>query len=173
MYGRSENGTIKIHRKLPSKFKGITGNYAGHFDLQNNSVIEAEGFFPIDETEISRPKIYRRGNLVFNQDQKKYEYSQEEIYPGISLEQAKEKRIEELNSITYKLLSKTDWYYLRETRTAKLEAEGKRTKKTTPSEILDYDNSIFTQNETIEAEILALGTVAEVLEYEIKFIEQI
>jgi hypothetical protein len=162
MYVRNENDKLKRYSKIPSKFKGITGNYAGGFDKLPSYIHEEEGFYPLVQYTITQPKVFRTGELVFNIDH--YEYTIVPIYPVITLAEAKEKRIKELKQIANQKLEETRWYYDRADRTKKIKD---KIKKVVPDKVLIKDKVVYDTYDAIEIEINALLTIEDVLEYEI------
>jgi hypothetical protein len=162
MYARKENGKIKTYGSLPSKFRGVTGNYAGGFDKLESYIHEEEGFYPLVQYTITQPKVFRYGELVFAIDH--YEYTIVPIYPLITLSEAKVKRIKELKQIVYQKFEETRWYYDRADRTEKIKD---KVTKNVPADVFIKDKVVYDTYDAIEIEINALLTIEDVLEYEI------
>lgn len=54
MKARNENGYIRLYEAIPSKFRGLTGNYIGGFNLLDTSVHQSEGFYDVVQPQIDR-----------------------------------------------------------------------------------------------------------------------
>lgn len=163
MYARDENGTVKKYQKIPSKFKGITGNYAGGFDKLSSEIHLTEGFKPIVDPVIDRPKINKLGDLI--EEAERFIYDVVSIYPNITIEEARAKIIKQVKDIAAEKFSESQWYYDRECRTDKIKD---KTAKKVPEEILAADGLIYTSVDNIEADIIALSDINAILEFEIK-----
>jgi len=162
MYAKLENSKIKVYNKLPSKFKGITGNYAGGFYALDPATILAEGFKPLVKPPISDVFLYGYGEIIEYSD--RFEYEIVLISPDQTLAGAKEKRMTELRSIATDLFNETNWYYERETRTDKM---ANTVRKSVPDWVLIRDKGVYESFDIIEGEINALTTISEVLSYTI------
>ncbi len=66
MKARIENGAVRLYGALPSRFSGITGNYAGGFHLLDAEIHRAEGFYDLEQPEFD-DSLQRLGAVYFDQ----------------------------------------------------------------------------------------------------------
>lgn len=88
---------------------------------------------------------------------KKYQYDTDP--PEFTLDEAKNKRINEVKQNAQSILSETDWYVTREQETG----------KATPQDVLYHRSTVRSKSDTFEQDINDLGTVENVLNYEYSF----
>lgn len=154
MKAKEINGKIEIFNTLPSTWNG-TKHYMGGFQNSSVEVLEEEGFFDIVNVNIDE-RIQERGDLYFENNQ--FHYTINEKTWSETLEELKNKKLEDLKYYTRGLLNETDWYYTR-----KLERD-----IDIPQDIIDERNLILEQHEVKKNEINALNTKADIIIYEFK-----
>lgn len=152
MKARIEDGQVKIYGELPSKFLGVTGNYAGGFHLVDVDTQQQEGFFDIEEPTYN--KILEVLSPIYFDEEKKVFTYKVEPKPGLpTLEQAKKNKIQELKMKARDKFSETDWYYTRSLRMKELGLE-----KEIPLEIIEQSERIYALLDKKEAEINNIST---------------
>lgn len=88
------NGNIKKYLQMPKYW----ANFAGNFHKQSDEVHESFGFYPVVEPEYNT-KLQRLGVLVFNENDKVFEYAIEDIdYNLDELKQGLKDELKELIS---------------------------------------------------------------------------
>lgn len=147
------NGEIKLFNKLPKEFKtfdgslvlGLNEKFAGDVGFKN--VVTPE-YNHLTE-ELSEIKLI--GDVYT------YDVLEKEITETI--EELKQQKIQQLNSITSAKLDAIQWYWDREQRTNGLKPVLQETK--------DQDAAIRLENDSIEADINALTTKKAVVLFDI------
>ena len=144
------NGEIKTFGSVPKNWTDSNGTYFNIGDgyaIGFKNVVTPE-YNHLTE-ELSEIKLIDR---VYT-----YDVIEKEITETI--EELKQQKIQQLNSITSSKLSAIQWYWDREQRTSGL--------KPVPQEIKDQDTAIRLKNNLIEAEINALTTKKSVVLFDI------
>lgn len=77
----------------------------------------------------------------------------------LTLSEAQNQRIQEVKEDAQDVLSKTDWFVMRQQETG----------ETIPQDVLDHRSKVRAQSDVFEQEINDLGTVEEVMDYSYEF----
>jgi hypothetical protein len=158
---KEDNGQIRIYGNPPSKWKGVTGNYAGGFHLIDEETLKEEGFFEVVTPEYNR-NIEVLSEIYFDEENQIYTY---DVLPNPNLptiEEAKISKIKELKHRAKEKFNETDWYYIREIHAGK---NGKN--KKVPDLIIEEREEIYGFIELKEAEIDSLVDLEDVLNFNI------
>ena len=154
MRANNINGEIKIFNKLPSTWNGIK-HYMGGFASSPVEVLEEEGFFEVVDPQYD-PATEELGDLYLEDN--KYYYTVIQKTFDQTLDELKERRINNLKNNTNIKLAKTDWYYIR-----KLDRN-----IDVPQEIEDARAIILNNHNDHETAINNLTKKADVIIYEFK-----
>ena len=73
MKARIENGAVRLYGALPSRFSGVTGNYAGGFHLLDAEIHRAEGFYELEQPEFDE-SLQRLGAIYFDQQDRVFRH---------------------------------------------------------------------------------------------------
>lgn len=143
------NGTIKTYTNLKS-FGGAIGlQYASDSDL------EAMGFYDVVTPSVSSSQ--ELGPIEWDADNNVFTYPVVNKVFSETLSDLREQKIENLKSIYNVKLSKTDWYVHRKAELG----------TAIPQDVLDARAALRTECSTKEAEIIALNTKADIIDYEL------
>lgn len=162
---KEDNGQIIIYNELPSRFRGVTGNYVGGFHLSDVSILEQEGFFDVilpnynHVLEVLSPIYFDEVKKIFT-----YKVEPNPTLPTIA--QAKIDKIAELKKKTREKLNETDWYYVRELR---LKGTGKI--KEVPQNIIKQNNDLYDITDAKEMEINALTDLESILTFDVSVVK--
>jgi len=143
------NGTIKTYTNLKS-FGGAIGlQYASDSDL------EAMGFYDVVTPSVNPSQ--ELGDIEWDADNNVFTYPVVNKVFSETLSDLREQKIENLKSIYNVKLSKTDWYVHRKAELG----------TAIPQDVLDARAAFRTECSTKEAEIIALNTKADIIDYEL------
>jgi len=142
------DGEIKIFNALPKVWNDENGT---HFNLEDGYNL---GFKDV-VTPTHDSRIEELSNLHLSGNVYTYDVIDKVI--NETLGKLKEQKINSLNEITRRELSKTDWYLVRHLETEKI----------VPEIITNERANLRTQSNDIEAEINALATKKEVLIFDL------
>ena len=109
MKARIENNTIKIYRRLPRFFHGVTGTYPGGFYKLSSEILEQEGFYDIVEPEYD-PYTQKLGEIYFDKENEIFTHPVEQRTDLPTLEEAKIIKIRELKNAVSSLYQTIQWY---------------------------------------------------------------
>lgn len=157
---KEDGGQIIIYNELPSKFRGVTGNYIGGFHLSDVATLEQEGFFDV-LTPSYNHVLEVLSPIYFDEEKKVFTYKVEPNPTLPTIEQAKINKITELKKQTREKLNETDWYYIRELR---LKGTGKI--KEVPQHIIKQNDDLYDITDKKEAEINALTDLEAILTFD-------
>jgi hypothetical protein len=155
MKARIESGKVVKYNNIPDTLKSNSGTILNASKLSSER-LEELGFSDviIPEYDHNIESIY---NIHFDNELNAFTYDIKDRDYGVTLDQAKSNKSNELKANTHGLLSVTDWYI---TRKVELDID-------VPTSILDDRKSIRDNHDTKEAEITALTSIIEVLNYTI------
>ena len=177
MKARTENGTIKTYKSLPSTYTKSDGSVILNFRKASKETIEAEGFYDIVKPSYD-PQTQNRGGLQWDESKKIFtfpvtdiDFNQEVDVIGedgeptgekekrYKIVDIKEQKLSEIKSKAGKLLEPTDWQVIR-----KMERD------------IDIDTDVATERaeilaeaDRLEAEVNAKKSYKTVLEYNVQF----
>jgi hypothetical protein len=155
MKARIESGKVVKYNNIPNTLKSSSGTILNASKLSSEK-LEQLGFIDvvIPSYDASTESVY---NIHFDNKLNAFTYDVKDIDFGVTLDQAKSNKSNELKANTHNLLSATDWYITRKTE---LDID-------IPTSILDDRKSIRDNHDTKDAEIMALTSIIEVLNYTI------
>lgn len=155
MKARIESGKVVKYNNIPNTLKSSSGTILNASKLSADRLKDL-GFMDVitPSYDANTESIY---NIHFDTELNAFTYDVKDIDFGVTLDQAKSNKSNELKANTHSLLSVTDWYITRKTE---LDID-------VPTSILDGRNSIRDNHDTKDAEILALTSIIEVLNYTI------
>jgi len=156
MKARTENGTIKTYKSLPSEYKKSDGSVILNFKKASTEVLEAEGFYDVVVPSYNgKTKVL--GDIEWDADNSQFTYPVSNKTWSETLSELKERKIENLKAIYNQKLAQTDWYITR-----------KQEKGTAiPSDIQTERDNLRSECATKEGEINAKTTKAQVADYDL------
>ena len=177
MKARTENGTIKTYKSLPSEYKKSDGSVILNFRKASTETIEAEGFYDVVKPSYD-PQTQNRGGLQWDESKKIFtfpitdiDFSQEFDVIGEDGEPTGEKekrykiadikasKIAEIKSKAGSLLQPTDWQIIR-----KAERD-----IAISSDVATERAGILTEADRLEAEVNAKKSYKTALQYNVQF----
>jgi polyhydroxyalkanoate synthesis regulator phasin len=158
MKAKIENNKIKVYRRLPRIFNGITGTYPGSFDKQSDEILKQEGFYNVVIPEYD-PYIEELGEIYFDEKYEVFTYPVKEKTDLPTLEEAKTGKIHELKNAVRGLYQSIQWY-----------VEMKRTdNEPIPDTVKTKIQNIKTQYENQRNNINSLTNIIDILKYQIPY----
>ena len=177
MKAKTENGTIKTYKSLPSEYKKSDGSVILNFRKASTEVLEAEGFYDVVKPSYD-PQTQNRGGLTWDSDNNIFtfpvtdiDFNQDvdvigedgeptgETEKRYKIADIKASKLSEIKSKAGKLLEPTDWQVVR-----KMERD------------IDIDAyvateraSILAEADRLEAEVNAKKSYKTVLQYNVQF----
>lgn len=148
------NGSIKKYNSIPKSWGGV---FAG-FNLLSDEALETYGFYDVVEPDGYDSQIHDLGEIEFDADNSVFTYPKSNKTWSQSLAELKTQKISNLKSSAGYELAKTDWYITREAELG----------TSVPDSITTERAAIRSKVDTIESEINALTTKANVVKYTYK-----
>ena len=156
MKAREHNGNITTYNSLPETWNGTSGHIV-NFRNASTEVLEAEGFYDVQNPEGYDPRIHSLTTLSFDSENSLFVYSKTNKTWTESLAELKANKVSALKSIYNSKLSKTDWIIVRDAELG----------NTTEQSVKDSREALRTECATKEAEINALTSKANVITYQL------
>jgi hypothetical protein len=156
MKAREHNGNITTYNSLPETWNGSDGHIM-NFRNASTEVVEAEGFFDVQNPDGYDGRIHDLTDLTFDSEDNVFVYSKEDKTWSETLAELKASKITSLKSIYNSELSKTDWIIVRDSELG----------NTTEQSVKDSRAALRTECATKEAEINALTSKANVITYQL------
>ena len=177
MKARTENGTIKTYKSLPSEYKKSDGSVILNFKKASKEVIEAEGFYDVVKPSYD-PQTQNRGGLQWDESKKIFtfpvtdiDFNQEVDIIGedgeptgekekrYKIADIKEQKLSEIKSKAGKLLQPTDWQVIRKSeRDIDIDAD-----------VATERAGILAEADRLEAEVNAKKSYKTALQYNVQF----
>jgi len=154
MKARTENGTIKTYKSLPSTYKKSDGSVILNFRKASTEVIEAEGFYDVVKPSYDS-RVEQLGNIEWDADNSQFTYPKSDKTFSKTVAELKAEKKQAVKDLANKELAKTDWYV---TRKADLGTA-------IPSEIQTERSDIRSKVTERETEIDALTTKKNVVKW--------
>ena len=153
MKARLERGKIVKYKKIPNTLKTISGTILNASKLSTER-LEQLGFMDVITPlyDANTESIY---NIHFDNELNAFTYDIKDRDYGVTIDQAKLAKLEELRNYTHSELSVTDWYI---TRRSELGTP-------IPQSVLDSRQAIRDSHNQRDNDIFELDNIAEVLEY--------
>lgn len=156
MKAREHNGSITTYNSLPKTWNGLNGHII-NFRNAPTEVLEAEGFYDVQNPDGYDPRIHNLTTLSFDTDNSVFVYSKKNKTWTETLAELKANKIASLKSKCNLELSKTDWIIVRDSELG----------NTTAQSVKDARADLRTLCATKEAEINALTSKANVVTYDL------
>lgn len=156
MKAREYNGSITTYNTLPKTWNGTSGHIV-NFRNASTDVMEAEGFYDVQNPEGYDSRIHNLTTLSFDSDNSVFVYSKTNKTWSDTLAELKASKVSVLKSIYNAELSKTDWIIVRDSELG----------NTTEQSVKDSRASLRAECATKEDEINALTSKAQVITYEL------
>ena len=150
---------ITIYQELPKSWDGKK-HYMGGFNYLSDEELKEEGFYNVVTPSYNTRSEYL-SQIFFDEDNEVFTYNVLDRAWSGTIDELKERQIEDVKSRAHQYLSKTDWYVLRKTEhdTA------------IPDNIIAERKDIKDKVIQAETDINALSAVKEIFEYTIQLIE--
>jgi hypothetical protein len=145
------NGQIKQYSKLPSSW----GNILGGFDLLSNDELKTYGFYDVVIPEYDS-RIQELGDLYFDSASETFTKNILDISWTQTLEELKEREINNFKHSTDIKLQETDWYIIRNQETG----------AAIPADITSARQALRDQADTVESEINSKTSKKAVMSYD-------
>ena len=156
MKAREYNGSITTYNALPETWNGTSGHIV-NFRNASTDVMEAEGFYDVQNPDGYDARIHNLTTLSFDTDNSVFVYSKTNKTWSDTLAELKASKVSVLKSIYNAELSKTDWIIVRDSELG----------NTTEQSVKDSRASLRAECATKEDEINALTSKAQVITYEL------
>ena len=175
MKARQENGHIRIYKVLPETWNGSAGHIL-NFRQATEEVLKQNGFYNVVKPGYN-PLTQTKGGLYFDEENEIFTYDVTDIdfdqdidvldeegnvtgtEKRYKIDDIKASKLSEIKNKAGELLKPTDWQIIRKTERA-----------------IDIDADVATERagilaeaDRLEAEVNALTTYSEVLQYRVQF----
>ena len=147
---------ITTYNSLPETWNGTSGHIV-NFRNASTDVIEAEGFYDVQNPDGYDARIHNLTTLSFDSENSVFVYSKTNKTWSETLAELKTNKISSLKSIYNSKLSKTDWIIVRDAELG----------NTTEQSVKDSRAALRTECATKESEINALTSKANVITYQL------
>ena len=177
MKARTENGTIKTYKSLPSEYTKSDGSVILNFRKASTEVLEAEGFYDVEKPSYN-PQIQNRGGLTWDADNNIFtfpvtdiDFNQEvdvigedgeptgETEKRYKIADIKAEKLSEIKATADKMLKDTDWQVIRKMeRDIDIDAD-----------VVTKRAEILAEADRLEAEVNAKKSYKTALQYNVQF----
>ena len=151
----NNNGIITTYPDVPNKFRSSTGYHLNAKSMTADELRDA-GLFDVIIDENYDNRIHDLGEIYFDSDATVFRKDTVDKTWNKSVEELKEQQINNFKGQINSKLAVTDWYIVRNVDTG---AE-------IPGEVTEARADIRNTSDTVETEINALTTKAEVMSYD-------
>lgn len=153
MKARIESGKVVKYNNIPNTLKSNSGTILNASKLSTER-LEQLGFMDviIPLYDANTESIY---NIHFDNELNAFTYDVKDRDYGVTIDQAKLTKLEELRNYTHSELSVTDWYITRKSELG----------ISIPQSVLDSRQAIRDSHNQKDNDIFELDNIAEVLEY--------
>ena len=151
----NNNGIITTYPDVPNKFRSSTGYHLNAKSMTADELRDA-GLFDVIIDENYDNRIHDLGEIYFDSDATVFRKNTVDKTWNKSVEELKEQQINNFKGQINSKLAVTDWYIVRNVDTG---AE-------IPGEVTEARADIRNTSDTVETEINALTTKAEVMSYD-------
>ena len=177
MKAKTENGTIKTYKNLPSEYKKSDGSVILNFNKASKEVLEAEGFYDLVKPSYD-PQTQNRGGLQWDEEKKIFTFSVTDIdfnqevdvigedgeptgetEKRYKIADIKAEKLSQIKSKAGKLLERTDWQVIRKSeRDIDIDAD-----------VATERAGILAEADRLEAEVNAKKSYKTALQYNVQF----
>ena len=151
----NNNGIITTYPDVPNKFRSSTGYHLNAKSMTADELRDA-GLFDVIIDENYDSRIHYLGEIYFDSDATVFRKDTVDKTWDKSVEELKEQQINNFKGQINSKLAVTDWYIVRNVDTG---AE-------IPGEVTEARADLRNTSDTVETEINALTTKAEVMSYD-------
>lgn len=177
MKARVKNGQVQVYKSLPSSFIKEDGSVILNFKNASEETLKSLGFYDVikpafnSQTQTKGGLYFDADNEIVTYDVSDIDFNQEvdivdedgeptgETEKKYKIADIKASKIEEIKSKAGKLLQPTDWQVIRKSeRDIDIDTD-----------VATERAGILTEADRLEAEVNALTTYSEVLQYKVQF----
>ncbi len=154
MKARTENGTIKIYKSLPTEYTKSDGSVILNFRKASTETLEAEGFYDVVKPSYDS-RIEELGIIEWDTANNLFTYPKSDKTFSQTVAELKAEKKQAVKDLANRELAKTDWYAIRKADLG----------TAIPSEIQTERSDIRSKVTEREAEIDALTTKKNVVKW--------